>query len=178
MWSATILAGLPGEGPWPEQFTHGDALTHSEGLVIRFEPPGGSEWVGNFQPGISSVSEVLVHPDRLHAIVIARGQAYVVSVGSRQLVSTFGGDITAVLRVPGDSTIIFALSGVRFEALGPDGILWKTSRISWDGFQNLRFAAGALVGEAWSAIEQEWYPFRVDLANGNHGCEMPVPAPS
>lgn len=36
-----VLDGLPPYGPPPQQFTAGSKRTHTEGLVLEIEPPGG-----------------------------------------------------------------------------------------------------------------------------------------
>ena len=48
-----ILTGLPGTGPWPEQFSATGLGTHSEGFVVRFVPDHGEAWIGNFLPGLT-----------------------------------------------------------------------------------------------------------------------------
>lgn len=151
-----------------EQFTHDEAPTHSEGLVVKFIPNAGPEWFANFQFGNSAVSRVGVHPNGRDALIVARGQGYVVSVPDRELVSTFGGYITDIVDVPGEPIVIFADSGVAFEALSENGLLWRTKRISYDGFRNLRIAAAKLPGEAWSPVDDRWFAFEVNLKTGQH----------
>jgi hypothetical protein len=174
MWQATIVPGLPGEGPWPEQFTHDDMPTHSEGLAVRFDQDDGSHWIGNFQPGISEVSTVRVHPNGSDALVIARGQGYVVAVTERRLLDTFGGYITAILEVPGENVVVFADSDVAFEAISVAGELWRTKRISYDGFRNLRIAGDQILGEAWSPVDDRWFLFTVDIRTGKHVSALAV----
>jgi hypothetical protein len=60
--SFELLAGLPGDGPYPEQFTVMGG-THREGFVVRVIPDRASPWVGNIQPGYLAVTRVVPHPD-------------------------------------------------------------------------------------------------------------------
>ena len=56
--------------------------------------------------------------------------------------------------------------GIALARLGPEGLLWHTRRLSWDGFTELRIIGEELVGLAWSPIDNEWSSFQVDLRTG------------
>ena len=73
-----ILPGLSATGPWPEQFTATGRGSHSEGVVVEFNPDTSRSWVGNFQPGGTAYDTVIVHPNGREVIVIAHGQAYLI----------------------------------------------------------------------------------------------------
>src|SRR3954451_22507316 len=102
-----ILAGLPTSGDWPEQFSATGMGVHREGLVVKFYPDNQSAWVGNFQRGMTDLSDVTEHPNGANAIVIASGQGYVVDIANRQLIECFGGIIDSMFRVPNQNVIIF-----------------------------------------------------------------------
>jgi hypothetical protein len=138
--------------------------THSEGFVVEFTTVSGSTWVGNFQGGLSGFSDVLEHPDGLSAIVVARGQAYIVNPEGRQLLGTFGGSIESAIPIEPHDFIIFG-NGLWFEAYGPSGCLWRSRRISWDGMRGLSLSDDRLSGEAWS-FEDVWLPFVLDVNTG------------
>jgi hypothetical protein len=140
---------------------------HSEGFIVEFTPAPDSTWIGNFQGGVSGVSDVLEHPDGTSLIVIARCQAYVVNPESRELLGTFGGTIESAIPVAGQSFIIFG-NGLWFEGYGAAGCLWRSRRISWDGMRDLSLHDDRLSGEAWG-IEDVWLPFSLDIYNGE--CE-------
>lgn len=54
---------------------------------------------------------------------------------------------------------------VAFFCVGASGVLWRTHRISRDGFRDLRLASESLRGEAFSGVDQ-WLAFDVDLRSG------------
>lgn len=62
--------------------------------------------------------------------------------------------------------IVFSLQGLAFLRIGPSGVLWRTRRISWDGFMAIEVGANRMTGLAWSPVDDEWVPFSVHLATG------------
>jgi len=84
---------------------------------------------------------------------------------TRQLVSTFGADLCCAMELPDLPALVFA-DTVRFEALGVEGVLWRSRRVSWDGMRDFRREGFVLRGEAWEPSDR-WYPFEVDLRSGN-----------
>ncbi|TWT74503.1 hypothetical protein Pla123a_33260 [Posidoniimonas polymericola] len=50
--------------------------------------------------------------------------------------------------------------------MGASGLAWKTRRLSWDGFRELRVAGSSLFGEAYTPMGDSWHEFEVDLETG------------
>src|SRR5262245_20208681 len=115
-----VLPGLPADGPAVVPFGAGGWTGawsgHSEGFVVRFLPDTGEAWVANFQPGSGGCDGVLQHPNGVYAVVLARGQGYVVDPASRQLVHLFSGSIQSVIELPELEAVAFC-DGIRFEAI-------------------------------------------------------------
>lgn len=161
-----ILEGLPAFGPSAVQFTSGSKRTDSEGLVVEIEPRDGSPWVGNFQPGGSSYSAVMVHPNPRYLVVVAGGAGYVVSPDDRALIATFGaGAIRAAWPMPSLNLFVFE-NGTSFASIGTEGPAWNTRRISWDGFRGIDVAEKTIYGLAWNAVLQQWQPFSIQATTG------------
>jgi hypothetical protein len=160
------LPGLPATGPWPEQFSVTGLGTHSEGLVVKFFPSGGAPWIGNFQGGIANYTGVHEHPNQVHLIVVASGQAYIVDPESRLLRGKIGAAIVNVYEIVHPRLLVFDHQGIAFEALDPTGNRWHTRRLSWDGFRSIAVVGGEIRGEAWDPIDSEWRAFVVDLSTG------------
>ena len=74
--------------------------------------------------------------------------------------------IEAAFQVRDPHGWIFSRQGIALARFGPDGIVWHTRRLSWDGFDQLRIVHGEVTGVAWSPLDDEWQPFRVDLSTG------------
>jgi hypothetical protein len=154
--------------------------THSEGFVVEFTCATGRKWVGNFQRGLNGASGVLDALGRTdQAIVLAKGQAYVVEPAIAVLARSFGGQITDVFSVAGRDSMIFG-NGLWFECIGPNELRWRTRRISWDGMMEVALGEEKLRGRAFNPIDDTWSPFEVDLdsgevTGGSYPPELPQP---
>lgn len=170
-----VLPSLRGAGPAPVPFRF--AGTNSfDGLVVEFTGIGGGEWVGTFQRAIGNKDAVLFTPSRTdQAIVVAGGMGYVVELETRTLVRSFGGALNDLFYLPERESVIFG-NGLWFECEGPEGLVWRTPRLSWDGTENVRIEGPLLRGSAFDVNDQAWHPFAVDLESGDveGGAKPPV----
>lgn len=149
-----------------EQFSSTGLGTHREGYVVEFLPDSKNKWVGNFQAGLSGLYKILEHPNGEDVIIISGGEAYVVSPETKELKSTFGGQIEYCEFVDQINSFVFG-NGLWFEIVHKDGKRKQTKRISWDGMQNINIVSTDLYGEALD-LEDKWIPFKVDLLTGSH----------
>jgi hypothetical protein len=122
-------------------------------------------WVANFQPGLGGVDLAQLHPNQRDAVVLAAGDLWVVNPIQRSAECLLQG-IDAAIEVQGPDGWVFSFRGLALARFGPDGIVWHTRRLSWDGFDKLSIAHAQLTGFAWSATDTRWHLFRVDLATG------------
>jgi hypothetical protein len=160
-----VLPGLPPYGPPAVVFSATGQRKHSEGFVVRFFPRTGESWVGNFISALCGVSGVFSHPDGRHLIVLSAGEGYVIDPETRQCVHCFGGQVVNVIPIPQLELLVVG-NGLWFEAIGRNGILWKSPRISWDGMRNLEVHDFVLSGEAYDPMTNDWRPFKVDVLSG------------
>lgn len=161
--AVTRCAGLPPYGPLARGFpAHWGALGR-EGVVVEFRSEAGS-WIGNFAPGEFHLDLVAVHPNGRDAVVVSRGNVFVVDVaaGTAECVD----ETVAALEVSEPPGWVFDSCGLSLFRLGPDGIMWRTPRISWDGFEALEVRGDEVVGLCWD-ISDSWLPFRVCLRTGD-----------
>lgn len=173
MWTFEIMPGLPPYGPEALPFSATGQGMHREGLVVRFESDQGSDWTGNFQPGLAGIERVVRHPNGHHFVVVASGQAYVVDPTNPRTWQSFGGMITDVIEVTHLNGIVFG-NGLWFEFLGPNGVAWKSRRLSWDGMRDLRIENGKIVGKSWTP-DDAWYDFKLSLTDGSaEGGSYPI----
>lgn len=153
--SYRVLKGLPAYGPMAISFPESRAKFGREGFVVEFNNEDGSSWVGNFLSGSSGECNVMWHPDGLHVLVFAEGDLWSVDPFSKTAEELAGGCSAVWPLDSGD--LLIQESGLYFFRLGREGIVWRTSRISWDGFQNVRIESNKLRGEAWSPFG-DWSP--------------------
>jgi hypothetical protein len=166
MSSFQRLSGLPGTGPLPQQFTFGSHGTHTEGLAVQFYPDRGDPWIGNFQRGGLRFDGVYKHPNGEDALIIAGGEGYIVNPESRDRVSSLNGWIQSLHVLAGGELLILSLQDLLFEALDLEGCLWRTRRLSYDGFRNVVVTEREIVGEGWSYFDDGWHRFNVDIQTG------------
>lgn len=158
-----VLPGLPGEGPYPEQFTTSGG-THREGFVVRVIPEHGAAWIGNFQPGCGGISKVLVHPDGETLLVFSRGQAYPVDPETRRLASPAVDDGVQDACAFGDQLVLAGYTGLTI--LGPGSQRWQSPRLAWDGIKDIRIEGAKLTALGWDVLGDVWRPVEVDLRDG------------
>ncbi|AUZ45085.1 hypothetical protein [Pseudomonas sp. 24 E 13] len=161
-----ILAGLPGEGPLPLQFSATGQGHHSEGVVIRFSPEAMPSWVGNFQPGFCRFSCVLELGSTFHVMIVAGGQGYIVDIRSGVLLKHFGGDIEYLVSIPELDSVLVS-NGLWLRLVKGEAEVWCSERLSLDGIRNIQvsLADGIITGEGWY-VDDCWYPFKVCISSG------------
>jgi hypothetical protein len=165
MTTFEILPGLPSSGECPEQFSATGMGAHREGFVVKFFPDDHAAWVGNFQRGMTNLSDLVDHPNGTDVIVLASGQGYVVDVGNRQVTECFGGIVNSMFRVTARNIVIFG-DCTNFLAYGANGLLWQSRRVSWDGVRSVSIKDNEVVGEAWTPMGEAWKPFAIDVTSG------------
>jgi hypothetical protein len=159
------LPGLPAYGQRAIGFPPQWGTLGREGLVVEFTAEGGKSWVGNFRPGLGGLDDVRLHPNEHDFLVTSSGALWQVNpqaVSAEEIAAA----VTDEWQLDESVDLLFNDQGVAFLRLGPSGVVWHTLRISWDGFREIRFESEALIGEAWSPIEDDWLPFTVDLKTG------------
>jgi hypothetical protein len=147
----------------PRQYSATGKGMHREGFVVEFRLDASRSWVGNFQPGLTTLNDVLIDESAHVALVIAGGQGYRVRLHDGELLSEIGGTIQSVYASLGIDGLVFC-DGTDFE-LHRDTLVWRTRRVSWDGFRNVKMGVKQLTGEAWM-FDDTWHPFSVNLATG------------
>jgi hypothetical protein len=160
-----ILPGLPPYGPSALPFPEKGRGSFSEGLVVKFSPSNKDAWVGNFQRGLTGPDMVLEHPDQRHMIVIAGGVGYIIDPETAKQTHQLSGFIKHVISAPELGAVVLG-DDLQFESLRAEGFWWQSGRISWDGFRKIAKSGTILTGESYSAIDQVWSPFVLDLTSG------------
>lgn len=159
------LPGLPPYGPVAVAFPPHWGSGAREGLVVEFAPNAGGAWVGNFQPGIGGVDYVRSHPNGRDVLVIANGSLWIVNPATRTA-DEVASAVFDVWPVTNPDGYLLNNQGIGFLRLSADGVMWKSRRISWDGFSDLRFEGERLTGQSWSPVEDTWLPFELDVRTG------------
>jgi hypothetical protein len=161
--TTNLLPGLPPYGAPAKAFPAEWAASGKEGVVVRFDNGEGT-WVGNFCRGLGGVTFSALHPNGRDALVAAEGDLWSADV-SRQLATVVLPCVVDALEVLDPSGWVFNRQGLALARLGPDGILWHSRRLSWDGIADLRMDDRKVTGRAWKPNDT-WHQFEVDLQTG------------
>jgi hypothetical protein len=171
-----LLPELP-VAPWPEHFSAGDAGRSShanregarrsmaQGTVVEFTPKGGPAWIGNFQPGGVAFNAVAAHPDGASVVVVAGGTAYVVDPETHLLQESFGSSIQGLVELP-EIRLLIVNHDMWMEALAPEGRLWRSRAVSWNGISNTMYMEGRLYGMGWDEYSKSQVAFSIDVFSG------------
>lgn len=160
-----ILEGLPAYGPMYFPVTETGEPYYSEGFVVRFFKPDGTDWVANFQPGHSELSSVLELKKCPHILVIAMGICYLMEVENPKPVMVFGSSYSNLISTENNLFILQAHNNLTI--IEPNGTIWETERISWDRLRNIKCKNNLISGQAFAPINDtnEWVDFTYDLEN-------------
>jgi len=163
--AATILPGLPPYGPMPTAFPASWGRLGREGLVVEFETEG-AKLVGNFEPGSGGLRLAGRHPNGRDGIVLSDGDLWIVSADLELTADRLLPGLNALAETRNPDGWIFDRQGLALVRFSPEGILWHTRRLSWDGFDQIHVGDTKITGMAWSPVDDDWYPFEVDLGSG------------
>src|SRR5262245_3209744 len=149
--SARLLPGLPAQGPLATPFPAEWGKLGREGTVVELRSKAET-WVVNIRPGLGGLEFAAVHPDEQHAVVLDAGELWVldpVKHSAEYLLPS----INAVFEVSEPCGWVFSRQGLALARLGPEGIIWHTRRLSWDGFDKVALTPSEVTGCGWSAID-------------------------
>ena len=175
-WSAEILTAPPLIAP-ARQFVFPRAVPGEEDALARgalqlmVRPVRGGAFLatcalGFRDPILPSGTWSCPNPDDL--LAIAGGYGYLVRTSAPEAALHLPlRPITAVLSVP-DAQLLLLSGFHQVIAVGPEGVLWESARLSWEGvtLQNVR--GGTLHGTGWNMQTDREVPFALDLQTGRH----------
>jgi hypothetical protein len=175
--AAELLAAPPSSGEAILSFPP-DGRDSGRGRVLLRIGLGKASWIGNFEPGYTRVSTISMMPNRKHLFVSAGGAGYVIDLKSRTLVEEIGTEIVGVMRDYATTVFVIDHNGMRLEAFGRGGWLWRTGILGCGEFRGVTIADDRLVGEARQSSPPEWARFSVSLATGEAWVEHEQPKES
>ena len=156
-----ILYGLPQDDSLVIPF--GDQPFYSEGFVVRFFNENGSSWVANFCPGFTDVSGVYEYLEKGQILVFAKGKCYLMNPQKKEVVKDFGFAYHEILNDEKGRLITYDDTDIA--VVEPTGEIWRSRRISWDGFKDVKIENDTIIGVSYDPTDSinEWKPFSVNL---------------
>jgi hypothetical protein len=152
---------------YPVELEEGDR----SGAYLRVTPQSGPAWVGFFALGFDSdqvVSAVCSTPDPDSFCVVVGGYAYVVKAGSPAQWLRVEQKPVVDMRVLSPQGLLLFAGFTSITAVGSEGILWTTERLTWEGLTITEVSGDKLSGRGWDAITDKEVQFEVDLKTGKH----------
>jgi hypothetical protein len=133
---------------------------YSEGYVVRFYKTDGTNWIANFKTGWTNLSGIYDFPEFKRTIVFASGQCYIMADDEQNPVKAFGVGFTNVYKTDDNILIVADQTDFTVIEISADKI-WRSERISWDGFDDLNFNGDFITGLAFepNSDDGEWKPF-------------------
>lgn len=168
--NATILPGLPGNGPAPIYFYVKQPSPWREGLAVLLQQEGGAaDFVGNFQCGHREYSSATVWKDAGAAICVARGFLYLVPLARPATYKAHDGAFGPVVFSPSGETL-YAIDDARVLAFGPDlSAKWEHREDMWRHGSYVvmkRVNNGSILVSAQFDLEGPWTEYLLAEADG------------
>jgi hypothetical protein len=175
-WFAEVLAMPPLIAParqvvWPQQVPGEEDALARGALLVLAKPARGSQFLATCALGFrdSSLPTGLwacPRPDDL--LAVAGGYAYLVDTGFPER-CRFLSPRPVVEVLPVSEAGVLILAGFHtVAAVGEEGPLWETARLSWEGVTLTGVQGGKLRGMGWEMSTDRELPFEVDLRTGDH----------
>ena len=158
-----ILKHLPSEGPMYIPISDNNKKFFSEGFVIKFYKSDGTEWVANFQCGLTECRYVYEFEEFNRIVVFADGSGYLINPDTQKPIKCFGAFTNQVIPFRKKQLILVDSCGVML--MDHTGVIWKSPRLSWDGIEDLKLNGCILSGKSFNPFHEgnEWSDFEINL---------------
>jgi hypothetical protein len=175
-WTANILSKPPLIGP-ARQFTYpvrvpGEEEAINRGaMLLDIKPMFGANFLATCALGFREATipnGVFACPRPDDLLALAGGYAYLIDTADpTRCLHLPLRPVTAVLAEP--SANLLLLSGFHHvAAVGAEGLLWQSARLSWEGVTIYGVHQGRLHGTGWNLHTDQEVPFSIDLESGHH----------
>ncbi len=158
-----LLDGLPVYGPMYISVSDNEEPLYSEGIAVRFYKADDTDWVANFVPGWTELTEIIELNNTPNYLVIAKGTCYIMNPEKTRPVATFGADYTALYATSKERYVL--IGSIHLTIVKADGSYWHTERISRDGLKVFTVESNIVTGEAFDPTHENdhWIPFSYDI---------------
>jgi hypothetical protein len=140
-------------------------------VAVRVNPDGGQEWVGVFACGFDSnkvASGLYAHPDPNRICVVAAGYGYIVIARDPRLYERVIAQPVVAVYPAREAGLLLFTDFTNISAYGPEGIVWRTDRLTWEGLRVTSVTATTVHGFGWDMPRDKEVEFTVDLKTGEH----------
>lgn len=175
-WSAELLHKPPLIAParqylYPQHIPGEEDALQRGALRFIVKPATGGSFLATCALGFrdpSLPSGLWSCPHAEDLLALAGGYAYRIATSTPEKAELMEQrPVTTVLAVPSHHLIL--LAGFHdMLALGTEGTLWRSARLSWEGIQLNEVRGNLLHGSGWDMFSDTDKPFELDLRTGAH----------
>lgn len=133
-------------------------------LIVH--PHLGTSWVGEFEGGSEGLTGIFSTPNEQAVCVVTAGQGFWVPVCSPENFDIIRSFPIKEIRQITEKDIIIFIDYTTIAAYGPNGFIWATEELSWDGLRKISILEDRIIGEGWDSPADRFIPFSVDLTTG------------
>jgi hypothetical protein len=175
-WSAEVLTTPPLIAParqfmYPRRVAGEEDAMNRGALHLLVKPASGGTFLATCALGFRDVSlpaGVFACPAADDMLAVAGGYGYLVNTTTpERSVHLPMRPVTRVVSAV-DEGLILLVGFHTVAAVGPEGLLWETAKLSWEGVTLSDIRDGELHGEGWNMPANREIPFTVDLRTGAH----------
>jgi hypothetical protein len=175
-WSAEVLTAPPLIAParqfmYPMRVAGEEDAMQRGALQLLIKPATGGTFLATCALGFRDKSlptGIFACPAPDDMLAVAGGYAYLVNTTApERCVHLPLRPVTQIVSAAEEGLLL--LSGFHtVAAVGADGLLWETARLSWEGVRLGELRGGKLHGEGWNMHTNREVPFTIDLRTGLH----------
>jgi hypothetical protein len=140
-------------------------------VAVRVVANGNSPWTGVFACGFDSnkvTSGLYSHPDPDRLCVVAAGYGYIMIVRDPELYERVIAQPVVSVHPAREAGLLLFVDFTNISAYGPEGIVWRTDRLTWDGIRVTEVTPASVHGYGWDMPKDKEVEFTVDLKTGQH----------
>lgn len=175
-WTAEVLKAPPLIQParhfiYPQRVPGEEDALNRGALLLQVRPAHGGSFLATCALGFREAglpTGIWACPNADDLLAVAGGYAYLLKTlypEDTELLEQR--PVTAVLPAPAENLLL--LAGFHdVLAIGPDGVRWRTARLSWEGVTLQGIRDRHLHGSGWDMFADAELPFTVDLRTGAH----------
>jgi hypothetical protein len=175
-WSVEVLKSAPLIAParqltYPRQVAGEEDTLARGALQLLVRPATGGTFLatcalGFTNPAMPTGIFTCPNPDELCAV--AGGYAYIIDTLQPEKSTHIALKPVTEVRSLSDNNLIVFIGFHTIVAWGPQGQVWESARLSWEGVRILEVKENTLHGTGWNLLTDKEVPFTLDLLTGQH----------
>lgn len=175
-WTAEVLTAPPMIAParqyvWPQRVAGEEDALARGALLLTVKPAAGGSFLATCALGFRDAklpSGVWACPRPDDLLAVAGGYAYLVDTLEPEECRFLPlRPVVQVLAAP-EAGLVLLAGFYAVAAIGENGLLWETGKLSWEGVTLNGVRDGELHGLGWDMRTDREVPFAVNLRTGMH----------